>query len=433
MDWSSPTTQIVFGFGLSLAVGMLVGLERERHASEEKRPGFAGIRTFPMIAMAGSISGLLSQAWGPLAMVPAFFGLTALVGMSYWTERKREDGPDPGLTSEIAALLVFAIGALPFVTQIGLDFQQRSILAGALGTIVMVLLSLKETLHKAAGKVSREDLTATARFLLLAAVVLPLLPDQAYGPFDTLNPFTIGVVVVMIAGISFVGYLAVRFLGARKGIGLTALFGGLASSTAVALTFSARGKENPKLALMCAFAIIFASTVMFPRIAIELAAFNQELVVPMLAPLGAMLVAGVIGAGVLWQLSKTKEKDGEEPKFANPFKLSQALKLGAVYAAVRLVSAAAHHYWGDSGLYASAILAGLADVDAITISVARLHGEGEQLATHTAVFAITLAAISNTMVKAGIALVLGGWKVGLAVAAVLVPAAIAGLIVALVV
>jgi uncharacterized membrane protein (DUF4010 family) len=433
MDWSSPTTQIVFGLGLSLAVGALVGLERERHAKEEERPGFAGIRTFPMIAMAGSISALLAQAWGPFAMIPPFIGLVALIGMSYWTERKREDGPDPGLTSEIAALLVFAIGALPFVTGIGLEFHERSMLAGGLGTVLLVLLSLKEPLHKAAGKVSREDMYATARFLLLAAVVLPLLPNEAYGPFGALNPFKIGVVVVLIAGISFVGYLAVRFLGARKGIGLTALFGGLASSTAVALTFSSRGKENPRLALMCAFAIVLASTVMFPRIGVSLAAFNQELVVPMLAPLGAMVAVGVIGGLVMWKLSRDEQDGSEEPKFSNPFALRQALKLGAVFAAVRLASAAAHHYWGDSGLYASAVLAGLADVDAITISVARLHGEGQQVSTHTAVFAITLAAISNTMVKAGIALVLGGWKVGVAVAAVLVPAAIAGLIVALVV
>jgi uncharacterized membrane protein (DUF4010 family) len=200
----------------------------------------------------------------------------------------------------------------------------------------------------------------------------------------------------------------------------------------VALTFSSRGKENPKLALMCAFAIVFASTVMFPRVGVLLAAFNDELLAPMLAPLGAMALAGLIGAAIVWKLSKDKQKDGDEPKFSNPFELRSALKLGAVYAAVRLVSAAAHYYWGDSGLYASSVLAGLADVDAITISVARLHDQGEQVGTNVAVFAITLAAISNTMVKAGIALVLGGWKVGLTVAAVLVPAAIAGLITALI-
>lgn len=432
MIWSESTTEMALGFGIALAVGTLVGIERERHATVEETPTFAGIRTFPMIALVGAIAGLLSVAWGPLVLLPPFLVLGLLVCFNYWWERKREEVPDPGLTTEMSALAVFGLGALPFIQELGLDFFERLILTGALGAIIMALLSLKAPLHKAAARVSKEDLYATVRFLLLAVVILPLLPDHNFGRFEALNPFWIGVVVVLVAGISFTGYFAVKFLGARKGIGFTAFFGGLASSTAVALSFSERGRKHPQLALMCAFAIILASTVMFPRIWIELAAINPRIVAPTLVPIGGMLAVGLTGCAVIyWRSARAKEKQEEEPEFSNPFQLGQALKLGLLFAAVRLVSAAAHDFFGDTGLYVSALLAGLTDVDAITISVAQMHKAGDKIGTGTAVFAITLAAISNTLTKGGIALVLGGQKVGLIVLAVLVPAGVTGLVLAL--
>lgn len=433
MIWSQSTTELALGFGIGLAVGVLVGVERERHAAQDNQPTFAGIRTFPMIALLGGMAGLFAQPWGPLALMPPFLVLGALVCLNYWWENQRREKPDPGLTTEIAALAVFGLAALPFVDSIGLDFYERLVLTGALGAIVMALLSLKAPLHKAAEKISAEDLYATVRFLLLAAVILPLLPDENFGQLQALNPFWIGVVVVLVAGISFVGYIAVKFLGARRGIGITALVGGLASSTAVALSFSERGKKQPELALMCAFAITLASMVMFPRMWVLLAATSPELVRHALLPIGGMLAAGLVGCGVVyWRSAREKGAHHDaEPKFSNPFRLGQALKLGLLFAAVSLVAAAAHDWFGDSGLYVSALLAGLTDVDAITISVARMHA-AESVGTGAAVLAITLAAISNTAVKAGIAIALGGRKVGLAVAAVLLPAALAGAILAFV-
>ncbi len=426
---------MALGFGVGLAVGVLVGIERERHARDEESPTFAGIRTFPMIALVGGIAGLLAQSWGPLALLPPFAVLGVLVAFNYWWERKRTENPDPGLTTEFAALAVFSIGALPIVQSIALNFYERLILSGALGAIVMALLSLKAPLHKAAEKVSKEDLYATVRFLLLAAVILPLLPNRGFGRFDALNPFWISVVVVLVAGINFIGYFAVKFLGPRKGMGLTAVFGGLASSTAVALSFSRRGKEHPGLAVMCGFAIALASVVMFPRIWIELAAVNAALVGATLFPIGGMLAVGLIGcAMVYWRAVKIgRTQDGGKPRFANPFRLTQALKLGLLFAAVRLVASAAHREFGDAELYVSALLAGLTDVDAITISVARMHQLGDTIGTHSAVVAITLAAASNTAAKAAVALVLGGRRVALAAGAVLVPAAVTGLLLAIMV
>lgn len=430
MNWPEATTELAVGFGVALAVGALVGVERERHSQVEESPSFAGIRTFPMIALVGALSGLLARPWGPLVLLPPFAVLGVLVALNYWWERKRQEKPDPGLTTEMSALAVFGLGALPFLLGLGLEFFDRVVLTGALGAIVMALLSLKGPLHKSTEKISKDDLYATVRFLLLAVVVLPLLPDRNFGRFEAINPFWIGVVVVLIAGISFVGYFAVRLFGARKGIGFTALFGGLASSTAVALTFSSRGKKHKQLAMMCAFAVAFASTVMFPRVVVELAAVNPSLVQPSLWPMGGMLAVGLAGCGVIyWRSGKETHESDDEPNFSNPFLLSQALKLGLLFAVVRLVAAAAYEYFGDAGLYVSALLAGITDVDAITISVARMHHSGS-VGTGTGVFAITLAAVSNTLSKAGIALALGGRKVGLVVVSVLVPTAAVGMVIA---
>lgn len=432
--------EIALGLGLALAVGALVGIERERHARVENKPTFGGVRTFPLIGLCGGLASMLTAAWGVWAVAGPFLAISLLLAVSYWWAHQRGERAAAGLTSEIAALLVYGIGALPFTEIEGLDWEARLILTIALGAVVMTLLSLREPLHRLTEKVSREDVYATVRFALMAAVVLPILPDRTFGVLgiEVLNPFWIGVVVVLIAGISFTGYVSVRVLGARKGIGLTALLGGLVSSTAVTLTFSGRGKKNPALALACAFAIILASTAMFPRILIETSVIEQSLTAPLVPPLAVMLGVGLVGCLVVWrragQARKEKPED-EGPRFQNPFSLKEALKLGAAFAVIRFAAEAAHIYWGSGGLYLSAALAGLTDVDAITISVARMYGKslrGEGgIGQDVAVTAVTLAVISNTLTKAGMALVLGGRRVGVAVASVLVAASAAGIVAAL--
>jgi uncharacterized membrane protein (DUF4010 family) len=205
----------------------------------------------------------------------------------------------------------------------------------------------------------------------------------------------------------------------------------------VTLTFSGRAKEQPELARACALAIVIASTIMFPRLMIEVAAMHTPLLIYTLPVLGSMLVVGLVGGAVIWRLAgkrgetRTISKEREsEPQLVNPFSMKQALKLGVAFAVIRFVSAAAYHYAGDSGLFVSALLAGLTDVDAITISVTRMYAN-EVIDSHTATLAISIAALSNTVTKAGIAWVLGGRKVGLLVVAVLVPAAVVGVVTAL--
>jgi uncharacterized membrane protein (DUF4010 family) len=421
-------TQIALGFLLALAVGGAVGLERERHAFAEKKPSFGGARTFPLVALLGALAALLARALGPSVLIAGFAALAVLLGVGYWGARKGAGDLQLGLTAEIAALVVFAVGALPFVELAPLSFPQRLLLAGGLGTVVMALLALRRPIHEFAQRLSYEDLLATVRFALVAVVALPLLPDRSFGPYDVLNPFSIGVVVVLIAGISFVGYVAVRLFGARKGLGLMALAGGLVSSTAVTLAFAAKGREHRELARACALAIGLASTIMFLRVAVEIAAIHPELVAPAALPLGAMLAVGVAGCLVLWS-RVGGARDGEEPGgLHNPFRLRTALRLGLAYALIRFVAAAAWEHLGGGGLLASAFLSGLADVDAITISIARMHEGG--LDTGLAVSAVTVAAATNTLVKVGLSVALGGRAVGLAVAAVLVPAAACGMLLA---
>lgn len=418
------------GFGLALAVGLLVGLERERSALATHRERFAGIRTFPLIALLGSLGGVFVAAVGPAGFLAPFLAAAGLVALAYLKETRGPGNPTLGLTTEFAALLVFGIGALPFLEIPWLDFRGRLVLAAGLGAVVMAALSLRDPLHRLAAGVNREDVFATVRFVLLAAVALPLLPDHAFDPWGALNPFKIGIFVVLIAGVSFFGYVAVRALGARRGIGVTAAFGGLVSSTAVTLSFGGRARTQPALAPACAFAIVLASTIMFPRMLLLVGIVNHDLFVASLVPLGAMLLAAAVGLLVLYlRAGSPKRADGESPQLDNPFSLKQALKLGLLFGAIRFAAAAGNDAFGSSGLFASATLSGLVDVDPIAISVSRMLSAGS-VTQADAVLALTIAALTNTLVKTGIVFAIGGRRAGARVAVVLVPAAVVGTIAA---
>lgn len=424
--------EIILGLGLALVGGGLIGLERERHARNEGKETFGGARTFPMIALLGALLGLWSASAGIAIFAIGFVTLALLIALSAVLGRNDgERAPGPGLTTEIAALLVYTFSAIPFASDLGMAFPERILLAAALATVTTALLALREPIHEFAGQLSKEDLIATVRFALVAVVALPLLPNEQYGPFDALNPFKIGVVIVLVAGISFLGYIAVRVLGPRRGFGVTALFGGLVSSTAVTLALSARGREHPELAPACALGIALASTVMFARVLVEVFAIRPELVGPTAIPLGAMLVAGTLGCVFLWRRIANAPANEPTKGLHNPFRLREAFRLGLAYAAVRFATAAAWHYFGSSGLLVSAGISGLADVDAITISVAGMHEGG--LDTHVAVTAITLAAATNSFAKVGLAFALGSPRIGRGVAYVVVPAAVVGVVLSVVI
>jgi len=273
-----------------------------------------------------------------------------------------------------------------------------------------ILLSSKPALHKMAQKVSKEDTYATLKFLVVAVVALPLLPNQIMGPLAVLNPFNVGLMIVLIAGIGFIGYVAIRILGTGRGLAITGLVGGLVSSTAVTLSFSGRAKETPRLAPGCALAVVLASAIMYGRVLVEVAVVYAPLLRRLIVPMLAMLVAGAVVSFIFYRRAQEAAKEKADVKFDNPFELSSAIKFGALYAGVLLVAKAATVYLGAGGTYLAGILAGTTDVDAITLSMAALARDG--LDQNVAVTTIILGSASNTVVKGGMAVVLGGGVFG---------------------
>ncbi|HEY3447581.1 MAG TPA: MgtC/SapB family protein [Myxococcales bacterium] len=399
--------------GVALAAGLLIGMERQQSSTEEDKDNFlGGARTHPLVALVGACSMLLARQLGVVALALGLLAVGAFLVVSYVDDVKQ--GRDRGLTSEVAFLLSFSLGALALSQGVIEPLERKLIAVASIAVVATLLLSIKLSLHSVLQKASKEDVFATLKFLLVAVVALPLLPDRTFGPLDVLNPRNLGLMAVLIAGISFVGYLAIRILGARRGLGLTGLVGGLVSSTAVTLSFSGRAKEEPRLAASFALAVVLASSVMFLRVLLEVAVVNQELLPRLAIPMGAMAVGGALSSAILYRRSRKLEASLPDIQFSNPFELSSALKFAALFGLILLVSKAATTSFGAGATYLTGLLAGTTDVDAITLSMARLAKGG--LASEVAVTTILIAVASNSVVKATMATVVGGWAFGRIVA-----------------
>ena len=386
--------ELFYRFGVALALGLLVGLEREySYADGSQERLFGGARTFPLIALTGCAAALIAEAVTPWFLPAAFVAVSGLVLAAYVATAAKGD---IGLTTEITSLVVFLCGALAYWNYL--------LLATAVAVAATALLSLKDTLHNLTRHISQQDIYATLKFAIITVIILPLLPDRTYGPLDVLNPRQIWLMVVFISGISFVGYVLIKVVGPRQGIGLTGLLGGLVSSTAVTISFSQRSQNESHLARPFTMAIIIASTTMFIRVLFEATVLNPALArvlsIPMLSAAGVGLAACVY----LWFAGRTGERG--EVAVSNPFELSPAIKFGLLFAAILLISKAAQVYLGNVGVYLSSIVAGLTDVDAITLSMSRLASEAT-IPQVTAARAIVLAAMSNTVVKAGVMAIMG--------------------------
>ena len=391
--------ETLISFLVALAAGALIGLERQQNTSVDQRMGIGGVRTFPLIALAGGLSMYISQTLGIWVLFGALLILGSLLTVSYFEELRRQNRP--GMTTPVAALLTFLLGALALMPNLNMDTTHRYLLLISSAAVVMALLSFKEQLHQLVERVSDDDIYATAKFVILALVVLPLLPNRSVGPFDVLNPFSIGIMVVLIAGISFMGYLCTRFLDPNKGLATTGILGGLVSSTAVTLSVSSQVRHNAHLAVPGAMAILGASSTMFARMLVIVGLLEPNLLSTVLAPLGAMALTGY--GTVLFLYGKTRRPVSDIPPIPhrNPFELRSALTFGLLYTLVLLVAKAAQTFLGEAGLYGSSVLAGTTDVDAITLSLVQFFQEG--LHAKTTATAITLAAITNTIVKTLIA------------------------------
>jgi uncharacterized membrane protein (DUF4010 family) len=315
----------------------------------------------------------------------AFLALAALVGASYVVTAS---SGERGMTTEVTALLVFISG--------GVAAWGYLELASALAVVVTLFLSLKGSLQTWVSRIEREDIYATLKFAIITVIVLPLLPNEGYGPYSVLNPRDIWLMVIFISGINFAGYVLSKALEARRGILLTGLVGGLASSTAVTLGFSQRSRDEPGLARAFVLGIAAASVLMFGRVWVEASAINQDLAQELLVPLGTPLLVG-LGWCLYLYLTEHPTEPGQM-SFANPFQLEPAIKFGLFFAGVLLLAEWARDVLGSTGVYISSIASGLTDVDAITLSMARLSGAGH-IAQDVATRAVVLAAVSNTVVK----------------------------------
>jgi uncharacterized membrane protein (DUF4010 family) len=390
----------------ALGVGLLVGLEREQVHPGSQATSFGGVRTFPILALVGAIATLLAPVSGWIPLV-ALVGVIVLVAISY-AANVRKDG-DHGATTEASVLATYLLGSLAAGRGVIEPVETRLLLTIGLGVILTFLLSSKQWLHGVATRVSRDDFYATVKFLIVAVIVLPLLPREDLGPLDAINPFTIGLMVVMISGLSFVGYVAMRLLGPERGLLVGAGAGGLVSSTAVTLAFAGRAKNDAALVPAAAGAIAIASAIMIGRVAVLVAIVHPRLLSLLAIPLVGAAAGSIAGGLVTYR--RPADQANHDIGVKNPFELGTAIRFGIVFALVLLVVQAANTYLGNQGLYLAALVAGSTDVDAISLSTAKLANGAVDAAPAT--IAIMIAIGSNTLAKSGLALGLGGRPLGM--------------------
>jgi uncharacterized membrane protein (DUF4010 family) len=389
---------LFFRFGVALFIGILVGLQREYAFGGPEKEIFAGVRTFGLMGLIGCGAALVSDILGsPWPFVAAMLVVGAFLAVTYYIDAMRGD---VGLTTEVAAVLTVLAGALAY--------WHYTLLAVAIAVIMAVLLSIKVEAREFVQRLSREDIFATLKLAVISAIILPLLPNQNFGPqpFDIFNPFKIWLLVVFISGINFIGYVLVKLIGTDKGIGLTGLVGGLASSTAVTLSFTQRSKVEPILSKAFALAITAAWTVMFVRVIVEVLAVNAALMRVLWLPLLAAMGVG-LATCLVFYLRQPSSDEEREVEFSNPFQLAPAILFGLVFIVVLGISRASEVFIGDAGLYITSFVSGLATVDAITLSLAQLSRDPTVLEPSLASRAIVIAAVANTFAKGMIVIVAG--------------------------
>lgn len=384
-------------FGTALVIGLLIGLQREFAKEKLNREILAGVRTFSLLGLLGCAAAMIcEQLQSPLPFIAVILTVGFLITAHYAIKAWRENA---GMTTEVTILLTVLIGALVFWNHLNT--------AIALGIATTFLLAIKFEAHRLARKITQDDFFAVLKFAAITAIVLPILPNKVYGPapFDIFNPYKIWLLVVLISGIGFVGYVLIKLIGARKGIGLVGFLGGLVSSTAVTLSMTQRSKATPELAPTFAFAMIVAWTVMYYRMVAIVAAVNSSLANQLWLPLSLPAVIGMVYGLVL--LRSQGAQSQEHISFTNPFELGPALQFGLIFSVILALAKAAQVYWGSTGIYFASFVSGLADVDAISISLAKFAREANGIDLKIALKAIVLASLANTLTKSSIVLIVG--------------------------
>jgi uncharacterized membrane protein (DUF4010 family) len=393
-------TQVI-GLGIALAVGFIIGLEREW---ADNKP--VGVRSFSLIAAFGGMSALLLPEAGGWVIATGLLAL-ALILVLHAYRRKLE-----GITTLVAAFIVYLLGAAAVA-----GYWVPVIVTGG---AVMVLLHWKKPLHRWVDRLGARDVEIIVRFVLIALVILPVLPDRNFGPYGVFNPFTAWFLVVLIVGINLVGFVAFRLVGTRAGGWIAGLVGGLVSSTATTISYAGMSKRQHDLAPVAALVILVASTVVYGRVLVELAVVAPGLVGSMAGPALAFSVV-LLGLSVIAFRAFGRESVMELPERDNPARMRQALTFAALYVLILFAVAAARAQVGDEAVYAVAFISGLTDVDALTLSIGQLYSGG-QATGFDAWRAIFLATLSNLLFKFVAAALLGSpglrrWMLGTGAAA----------------
>jgi uncharacterized membrane protein (DUF4010 family) len=381
---------------VALGIGLIVGLERgwktrDQHGGQR----LAGLRTFAVTSLCGGVLAALSLPDRFVVLAAGTLVVGALIVGGYLVSVREQR--DFGMTTELALLTTFGLGA---VAVLGAPF-----VAVAAGVVMALLLGFKTEMHAVIERLERHELLATLQLLALAAVLLPLLPNRDLGPWQAVNPRVVGMLVLLIAGLSYVGYFGVRVLGARLGLALTALFGGLSSSTAVTVAYARRARSEPGHAALLGAGIALAAATMVPRLVIEIGAVNRALLLDLWPTFAALTVVPLAAVGFLQRTSR-----GNPParvELRNPLQLSAALGFGVVLVVLFIVAEGLRQALGDAGAYAVAAIAGVVDVDAVSLAMAESAARGT-LDSAIAARAVALAALVNTAAKAVLAASLGG-------------------------
>ncbi|MBU1111618.1 MAG: MgtC/SapB family protein [Nanoarchaeota archaeon] len=388
---------IAQNFLVALALGILIGMEREYDRYKRKGHAYAGIRTFPLIALFGAICAYFGDTISFWILVTGIILLGGLIIAFYYSISVKSIRY-LGATSEVAGFLTFFIGVLCYYGE--LNF------AVAMAIIIAVILYSKTILHQFVQKMQAKELKSTLLFAVIAFVILPFLPNQGYGPYEIFNPYIIWLMVVFISGISFVGYFFMKWFG-EKGIELAGIFGGLVSSTAVTSSFSERSKKEKKILMPLVLGVVLANGIMFVRILIEVFVINRDLFYDILWPLAILAALTAAFSFIIWRKAESVKGKIE---LDSPFTLGPALKFGAFFAIILALVKIADVYLSSRGVYVVSLISGLADVDAITVSLSQLS-KGD-LSLEIAKRGIMIAALTNIAVKGGIAVLFGSKQFG---------------------
>lgn len=405
---------LIWNLLIALLLGAIVGTQRGwvmRNSVEGSR--VAGIRTFSLVGLLGGLVGILANIYTPLLIGFALIALVILTCIAFVIQQKKSG--DVSITGVVSIMVVFVLG--------NLAVSGEAVLAAAAAVITAVVLDNKRELHQALQKLQEYELDAALRLLLISIVMLPLLPNQSYGPWNALNPYEIWWMVVLIASISFVGYFAIKIGGAKRGILFTSVFAGLSSSTALTLQFSHLSREQASISPLLASGILLSCGTMFPRLLIVLSVINPQLVKLLWPIVMAMMVALYIPAWWIWRRSEVEQIE-QSNKQTNPLALQSALFFGLVLALIMLLAHALSDWFGNAGVLILSALSGITDVDAISLTLGRQSTQ--TLSVTTAALGILIAASVNTIVKMGMVIAIGDKKLWRRVAPVMTGCVVVG-------